>query len=153
MTQGVLTYTPGRFPLTSMATLPFLMKDHVAGSRALTRLIMRGERARLSRGEVRSFLAVARGEGALAADEERWHANLLRLKEIQVSDILTPRTVVQMFQQDATAKELIEARDAEPFSRLPIFSESPDHVTGYVYQRDVLRAVARGAPSETPLPA
>jgi TRAP-type C4-dicarboxylate transport system substrate-binding protein len=38
MTQGVLTYTPGRFPLTSMATLPFLMKDHVAGSRALTRL-------------------------------------------------------------------------------------------------------------------
>lgn len=38
MTQGVLTYTPGRFPLTSMATLPFLMKDNAAGARALTRL-------------------------------------------------------------------------------------------------------------------
>ncbi len=38
MTQGVLSYTPGRFPLTSMATLPFLMNDNAAGARAVTRL-------------------------------------------------------------------------------------------------------------------
>ena len=120
-------------------------------SRALTRFITRRERTRLSRGEVRSFLSVARGEGALAADEERWLSNLLRLKEIHVSDVLTPRTVVQMFSEDATASEMIAARDADPFSRLPLFGQSRDQVTGYVYQRDVLRAVARGAPLDTPL--
>ena len=39
MSQGVLTYTPGRFPLTSLAALPFLMKDNVAGARAVTRVV------------------------------------------------------------------------------------------------------------------
>lgn len=39
MSQGVLTYTPGRFPLTSLASLPFLMKDNVAGARAVTRVV------------------------------------------------------------------------------------------------------------------
>jgi len=39
MSQGVLTYTPGRFQLTSLAALPFLMKDNVAGARAVTRVV------------------------------------------------------------------------------------------------------------------
>ena len=37
MSQGVLTYS--RFPLTSLAALPFLMKDNVAGARAVTRVV------------------------------------------------------------------------------------------------------------------
>ena len=101
-------------------------------TRALTRLVTRGERAKLSRAEVRAFLALARGEGALAADEARWHANLLRLDEIRVADVLTPRTVVQMLPEDATADDLLGARDAEPFSRVPLYRASPDEVTGYV---------------------
>jgi CBS domain containing-hemolysin-like protein len=120
-------------------------------TRALTRLITRKERAKLSRGEVRAFLSVARGEGALAPDEERWHANLLELEELRVADVFTPRTVVQMLPEDATAADLVGTSDVEPFSRLPLYRETRDNVTGYVYQRDVLRAVARGASGDTPL--
>lgn len=120
-------------------------------TRALTNLVTRRERVKLSRGEVRAFLEVARGEGALAADEKKWHVNLLELEELHVADVLTPRTVVQMLPEDATAANLVHAQDVEPFSRLPLFRDTRDSVTGYVYQRDVLRAVARGAPGDTPL--
>lgn len=38
VSEGSLTYTPGRFALTELVTLPFLMTDNVAGSIAITRL-------------------------------------------------------------------------------------------------------------------
>jgi TRAP-type C4-dicarboxylate transport system substrate-binding protein len=38
ISEGPLTYTPGRFALTELVTLPFLMTDNVAGSIAITRL-------------------------------------------------------------------------------------------------------------------
>ncbi|MFQ5891090.1 MAG: CBS domain-containing protein [Gemmatimonadota bacterium] len=94
---------------------------------------------------------MARGEGALASDEEQWHLNLLKLKEIHVTDILTPRTVIQMLHEEATVDDLLAAEDSVPFSRLPLYRELPDEVTGYIYQREVLRAVALGAPREVPL--
>lgn len=120
-------------------------------TRALTRLITRGERATLSRAEVRAFLSLARGEGALASDEERWHANLLELDSIRVGDVLTPRVVVQMLPEAATIGDLLSARDAEPFSRIPLYRGSTDDVTGYVFQNEVLRAAVRGEARDAPL--
>lgn len=38
ITEGPLTYVPGRFALTEISTLPLLMTDNVAGSIAMTRL-------------------------------------------------------------------------------------------------------------------
>jgi len=127
------------------------MRPFLFLSRGLTRLFVRGEQARLSRAEVRAFVKMARGEGALASDEEEWHLNLLHLKELRVADVLTPRTVVQMLPENATADDLLNAADLAPFSRLPLYRESTDAVTGYIYQRDVLRAVALGAPRDRPL--
>jgi len=133
--------------------LVIVLRPLLVLTRALTRLVSRRERAKVSRAEVRAFVAMARGEGALGSDEEQWHLNLLKLKEILVADVLTPRTVVQMLPEGATVDDLLAAPDLEPFSRLPLYRNSHDEVTGYIYQREVLRAAALGAPRDTPLSA
>ena len=120
-------------------------------TRALTNLLSRKERAKLSRAEVGAFVAMARGEGALGSDEEQWHLNLLSLKEVLVADVLTPRTVVQMLPETGTVEDLLAAADLVPFSRVPLYRESREDVSGYIYQREVLRAAAQGEPQDTPL--
>ena len=128
-----------------------VMRPLLAMTRVLTRMFERSERASVSRAEVGAFLSMARGEGALASDEEQWHLNLLQMKEIRVADVLTPRTVVQMLPAEASVDDLLSAVETVPFSRVPLYRDSPDDVTGYIYQRDVLRALALGATRETPL--
>jgi len=129
-----------------IATAPILLL-----TRLLTRLVARRRAEGVSRREVRAFLSLARGEGALARDEERWHANLLRLDRVRVADVLTPRTVVQMLPETATIDDLLAKKRAQPFSRIPLHRGSPDEVSGYVFQGEVLRAFANGTPGTTPL--
>ena len=153
-TLGALYAVPLARPVGHVLwALVVVLRPLLVLTRGLTRLVSRRERARVSRGEVRAFVAMARGEGAIAPDEEQWHLNLLDLKEILVADVLTPRTVVQMLPEQATVDDMLAAQDSVPFSRLPLYRELPDNVTGYIYQRDVLRAAALGAPRDTPLSA
>lgn len=153
-TLGAVYAKPLAAPVgNTLRALVTAMQPFLILTRALTKLFVRSERAKVSRAEVRAFLEMARGEGALDSDEEQWHLNLLQLKEINVADVLTPRTVLQILPEEATVDDLLSAPDTVPFSRLPLYRESPDEITGYVYQREVLRAVALGAAREKPLRA
>ncbi len=113
-------------------------------SRMLTGLLTRGERSTLSRGELAAVFATATRDGALTAQESLLFANLLRYNDVQVEDVMTPRTVVFMMPADATAEELLNEPEAEAFSRIPIYRGERDNVVGYVLQRDVLKSLAAG---------
>jgi CBS domain containing-hemolysin-like protein len=104
-----------------------------------------------SRGEILAMVAMAAREGALGADDSRLLANVLRYNEIVVDDVMTPRTVVCMLPQETTVGELLSDENCLVYSRLPLFDGSRDHVTGYVLQREVLVAAARGTDHATPL--
>jgi CBS domain containing-hemolysin-like protein len=77
-------------------------------------------------------------------------ANLLRFHEVQVEDVMTPRTVVFMAEAKTTLDELLSDPRAEVFSRIPVYREHRDNVAGYVLQREILTALARdGARDKT----
>ncbi len=48
MSFGVLTYLPGRFPMTNIGTLPFMMNESGAGARAMTRVYQKHLREEFS---------------------------------------------------------------------------------------------------------
>jgi len=121
-----------------------LMAPALVVSRALTRLLTRGRRTALSRGELTAVIEAAARDGALSENESTLLANLLRTKDLQVEDVMTPRTVMFMMADDATVDDLLSEPEAEAFSRFPIYQGDPDNVTGYVLQRDVMKAVASG---------
>ncbi len=127
-----------------LAGLTRLMTPALVLSRALTRLLARGRPVPFSRGELAAVIATASREGAITRDESLLLANLLRFREIQVEDVMTPRTVAFMMPADATVAELLAQPEAEVFSRVPLFREHRDDVIGYVLQHDVLRDVAKG---------
>lgn len=64
---------------------------------ALTRIFVRGEKRKISRGEVLATVRMAARDGSLAETESAVVANLLKLRQITVDNILTPRTVMVTF--------------------------------------------------------
>ncbi len=118
---------------------------------ALTRLFVRGEKRKTSRGEVLATVRMAAQDGSLAAGESKVMANLLKLRQITVDHILTPRTVMVSFDEESTVAEALAVVDAKPFSRIPLHGAKVDEVTGYVLMRDLLRVAVDGGDVQQPV--
>lgn len=105
----------------------------------------------ISRGELAAMIAMATREGTLALSDSRVVHNVLRVHDIRVEDVMTPRTVITMLPSQATIADLLDDEHCRVFSRLPLYDETPDDVVGFVLQREVLSAAARGHDPTTPL--
>ena len=71
-------------------------------------------------------------EGVFEAEESEMIGHLIRFQTIEVRDVMTPRTVVEMASEDESIAEYYDKAKGQPFSRIPVYDESKDHITGYV---------------------
>jgi len=82
-------------------------------------------------------------EGALMEDEETVIHNLLRLREIPITEVMTPRVVVTALQQDLTVRQVLDEYPVLRFSRMPVYSETVDEIQGLVIRSELLVAASR----------
>ena len=68
------------------------------------------------------MIATAKRDGALTEAESALFANLLRINEAQVEDVMTPRTVCFMMPAEASAGDLLAEAEADAFSRMAMRS-------------------------------
>lgn len=130
-------------PLVSRLLKPliYLLYPLVLMSQWLAKLLTRGETAGdVSREELAAMADIGAEEGVFRDGEARLFKSLLRFESLQVSDVMTPRTVVVAFPETATVQELVEAK--RPFSRYPVYAANRDDITGYVLLSDALAHVA-----------
>ena len=80
----------------------------------------------------------------MAAQENEYLVNLLKLSETLTSEILTPRTVVHMLDESTTVSEALALEDTRQFTRIPIFRDSTDNVTGMVMRVGLFEAERDG---------
>ncbi len=110
----------------------------------VTRLIARGKAVHdFSREEFLAMARVGEQSGHLKKDESRIIRNLFRLESLKAKDIMTPRTVVRAIRQDMTVTEALDDDADTPFSRLPLYGDDIDGITGFVLKSDMLLAKAR----------
>jgi len=103
-----------------------------------------GERvAAFSRQELRMMAEMGRQEGKLKENESRILENLLQLRENSVVDVMTPRVVVFALPEEDTVGDFVTNHGDTPFSRIPIYRENREHITGFVLKDDVLLEAAR----------
>ncbi len=87
------------------------------------------------------FLAMTRlgtESGVLEENEQTIIHNLLRFSRVRVKDVMTPRIVVIAASDAMTIGEFHEQNEKLPFSRIPVFHEQNDNVTGYVLKDELL---------------
>lgn len=114
-------------------------------SERLTRLLSRtGASAyTFTRDEMAAMAEIGAEEGMLEVKEQKIVTNLLRLNQLSVRDIMTPRTVVLTVPETMCVKDFFRDHGLKPFSRIPIHSGHPDNVSGYVLRIDLLVAQAK----------
>ncbi len=115
-------------------------------SERLTKLLVRGKESHVfSRREFAALASVGEESGQIDPLESRIIRNLLAFGAIKVEDIMTPRSVMQAFEQSMTVAEVLAERPKLTFSRLPIYDEELDDIKGFVLKTDMLLAKANHA--------
>lgn len=115
-------------------------------SERLTKLLVRGKESHVfSRREFAALASVGEESGQIDPLESRIIRNLLAFGAIKVEDIMTPRSVMQAFEQSMTIAEVLAERPKLTFSRLPIYDEELDDIKGFVLKTDMLLAKANHA--------
>lgn len=121
----------------------FITYPLVVVSAFLTRLLSRKEMEfTTSREEISALASIGTAEGIFHAKENRIIQNLIKLKSIKVSEIMTPRVVAVVANEEMTLGEFFEKKDALHFSRIPIFHENKDNITGYIFREMVFEKLA-----------
>ncbi len=129
--------------------LIYLLYPLVLMSQWFARLLTRGEKeGDVSREELAAMADIGAEEGVFDDQEAHLFKSLLRFESLQVTDVMTPRTVVVAFPETTTVHALVA--DKRPFSRYPVYSEDRDDISGYVLLADALTEVADDA-HDTPL--
>jgi CBS domain containing-hemolysin-like protein len=104
----------------------------------------KGHGSILSREGFLVMTEMAEKDGVFQKNESKVIRNMLGFKEIKVNDVMTPRTVLETADESETIQSFYDAHKKLRFSRIPVFKENPDEITGYFLKDSLLEAIING---------
>lgn len=96
----------------------------------------------VTRDEMIKHAEIGVEEGTLKAKESTIIKNLMKLDNVYVSDIMTPRSVFMALEGDMTVHEVSKKFKPIRFSRIPVYQESLDHIIGITHRYKILEALS-----------
>jgi len=96
----------------------------------------------VTRDELAALVDVAEEEKTIEADEEKVIHNLLKLRDITVSDVMTPRVVITSVLDTQTVGMVLDEMPIMVHGRLPVQGETIDDIKGYVMRNQILMKAA-----------
>lgn len=95
----------------------------------------------LSREDFTVMTDMAHEEGVFEKSESTIIKNLLRFDEVLVKDVMTPRAVVKIAADNTSIQTFFEENPKLRFSRIPIYHEKVDNITGFVLKDNVYEEI------------
>lgn len=121
----------------------FITYPLVVVSASITRLISKGASEHTTSREEFSALAnIGTEEGIFGEKENKIIQNLIRLRTIRVTDIMTPRVVVASADEEMNLKSFLKNKTFLHFSRIPIYTEHIENISGYVFREEIFEQLA-----------
>ncbi|MBN1181108.1 MAG: HlyC/CorC family transporter [Bacteroidales bacterium] len=121
----------------------FITYPLVLLSALITRVISKNRNEQFtSREEISALASIGVNEGIFNEKEYKIIQNLLRLKNVRVTEIMTPRVVLAIADEDLFLKEFLKNKNYLKFSRIPVFSENIENINGYVFRQTVFEKLA-----------
>ena len=103
--------------------------------------LLRGKKgSTVSRAELEVLAEIGYSEGTIDEDEWLVVTNVIRLGEVTLGEVMTPRTDMVAISLESTVEAAIGIMLDEGHLRLPVYSESIDKIEGLLVARDLWRA-------------
>lgn len=121
----------------------FITYPLVLMSAVLTKLISKKEKeSTISREELAALTNIGAEEGLFTPKEHTMIQNFLKLKNVLVKDIMTPRAVVSMIDENLLLEDFKQNEACMGFTRVPVYDGKEDNITAYVLTHEVLDKLA-----------
>ena len=126
-----------------LAILVRLLAILIVPIQMLKAILPKGDHTLVTRDDVAALADLGEEEGIIEEDEEKVIHNLLKLRDIKVVDIMTPRVVMTSFQSTSTVQEILDEHKIIRVSRIPIYDDTIDDSSGIVIRSEILMAASR----------
>ncbi|QDF66496.1 HlyC/CorC family transporter [Shewanella sp. SNU WT4] len=116
-------------------------------SKQVTQLMGKGDDGQYIRQEMSAMAKMGHENGELEAQESKILTQMLQARDVPVTAIMTPRTVMFSLPISMSQQEFIDQHINKPFTRIPVYANDHDDIVGYVNRTDILLA-SRDTPDE-----
>lgn len=133
------------FTIRCLTVLIWILGPFVWVSQLITKSFNKNKsRSVLSRADFTAMTQHGAESGMLKPDESAIIQNLLRLQNLNVNDIMTPRSVMFTADEELTLQEFYQENKPLSHSRIPVYKDNPDHITGMILKDEILALLADG---------
>jgi len=95
--------------------------------------------------DLREIQEIGEEEGVLEESENQLVERAFRLDERAAWDVMVPRVDIFAWREEQTLADIADELADVPFSRVPVYRESVDDVTGIIYVREAYARITEGA--------
>lgn len=134
-----------------LAAIDWLMQPLRDSLLAMTTFLFRVTRFRELRAapfitdeEFRSVFEQGEAQRVMQEDERQMIRGILEFTDATLREILVPRPDVVVLPEEATVAEALTMFRERGYSRMPIFKDDLDHITGLVVMKDLLPKITAG---------
>jgi len=94
--------------------------------------------------ELKSALSEDQTKGVIEEDERLMIRRILDVHDVQLREILVPRPDIVALPEEATVREAHALFHEHEYSRVPVYKEDLDNITGILFAKDLLASLPEG---------
>jgi Mg2+/Co2+ transporter CorB len=95
--------------------------------------------------ELRGVIDLHDGPAPEIQHERAMLRSILDLDDVGVQEVMTHRSTVTMIDMNDAPEKIIDDVLNSPYTRIPMYRDDPDNITGIVHAKDLLREVLAGS--------
>lgn len=122
----------------SLVWMERLTKPLIWMSQQVTQLLGKGDDGAYIRQELSAMAKIGHESGELDEQESKILTQMLSVKEMPVTAIMTPRTVMFSLDGHMTQQDFAKRHQKSPFTRIPIYEDDRDNIIGYINRNAIL---------------
>ena len=96
-----------------------------------------------TREDFSTMAEIAEEEGVIEESESDIIKNMVKFKDVKIRNIMTPFSVMKIASESETIQNFYNKNPKLSFSRIPIYNEKIDNITGYVLKDNILEQIVK----------
>ena len=134
-----LSYAPVIRVLVILFTpLTFIVSKLARGVMLIFRINPDGSGSHMTENELLTIVDASAQEGVIESEEQEMITNVVDFGDTLAKDVMVPAINMTCVEDNITYDELISVFKADQYSRMPVYHESRDNITGIIWAKDLL---------------